>query len=137
MTSGYARRGRGGRSLRTAYAAVVPLSASPTPTPCGLVPLGVAGRLRLRTASSIAARPSEAAHQSKDRAWAKLPPSAQPVVGGQRTEFAASLHDAAPRLTVPGRAELQNASPGNLTWQQACNTIGVPFTELPGTTADA
>jgi hypothetical protein len=79
----------------------------------------------------------EAARQlAKGRAWGTLLLSETPVLGGQPNELAASLYEAAPHLDDDERADLQDAYLGNLTWRQACEAVGVPFEELPATTAD-
>ncbi len=56
-------------------------------------------------------------------------------LAASRKKLAASLDDAAPHLSDAERAELQGAYLGNLTWQEACGSVGVPFDELPATTA--
>ncbi len=43
---------------------------------------------------------------------------------------------AAPHLGDAERIKLQKHYLGNLTWQQACDAIGVDFALLPRTTAD-
>lgn len=79
----------------------------------------------------------EAARQlSNGRRCATLLLREQAVDGGDPNQLAASLDDAAPHLGDQQRAELQNTYLGNITWERACEAIGIPFSALPATTAE-
>lgn len=79
----------------------------------------------------------EAAQQlSNGRRYATLLLSEEPVRGGDPNEVAGSLDDAAPHLCEEERADLQEAYLGNLTWDWACEAIGIPFSALPATTEE-
>ncbi len=98
-------------------------------------PLSVATHWYPRRSQLV--RNLEAAAQiAHGRAWATLLLSEVPAIGGQRSELAATLDDAAPHLEEPCRAALQHAYLGNLTWQAACDAIGISYDDLPDTTDD-
>jgi hypothetical protein len=78
----------------------------------------------------------EAARQiARGRRWASVVISADHLPDAGFKPVAASLDEAAPHLSDVGRGELQAAYLGNITWQQACTAIGVPFASLPDTVA--
>ncbi len=83
-------------------------------------------------------RNAEAARQlaGGGRTSASLLISEEPIDNGDRKRFAASLDDAAPHLGEPELAELQRSYLGNVTWEEACETVGIAFASLPTTTAD-
>ena len=83
-------------------------------------------------------RNAEAARQlaSGDRRSASLLISEEPLDDGDRARFAASLDEAAPHLGEPELAELQQSYLGNVTWERACEAVGIAFGSLPTTTAD-
>jgi hypothetical protein len=74
----------------------------------------------------------EAARQlAKGRRSATLLISEQSIPEGSFDSVAASLVDAAPHLSEPERAALQAAYLGNLTWNRACEAVGIDFASLP------
>jgi hypothetical protein len=73
---------------------------------------------------------------AKGRARATLLLSEHPIAEGQPAALAAGLDDAAPHRADAERAQLQARYLGNLTWQEACDAVGVRFDHLPATTAD-
>jgi hypothetical protein len=74
-----------------------------------------------------------AKHIAQGRAWATLLLSETPVPGGTPEDLARALPDGAPHLDDGGRAELRDAYLGNLTWEAACEAVGIPFAALPDT----
>ncbi len=74
----------------------------------------------------------EAANQlANGRRWGTLLMTEEPIADGTPEAVARSLGDAAPHLSEAEKAELQHAYLGNVTWQQACDTIGIDFALLP------
>jgi hypothetical protein len=85
-------------------------------------------------ARSELVRDLEAAkHIAQGRAWASLLLSETPVAGGQPEDLARALPDGAPHLDDDGRRDLHDAYLGNLTWEGACEAVGIPFATLPDT----
>ncbi len=81
-------------------------------------------------AHSVLVRDLEAARQiAQDRAWATLLLSDRPVTGGGAEELVGSLPESAPHLEDRERRELAGAYLGNLTWEAAYGSVGIP---LPG-----
>src|SRR4051812_14025626 len=63
----------------------------------------------------------EAAKQlAKERAWASLPLSEQPVPEGTDAALESALPESAPHLAGNERDELRAHYLGNLTWRDAC-----------------
>jgi hypothetical protein len=79
----------------------------------------------------------EAAKQlANGRSWAAMVLSESPMPEASDSGISALLPTSAPHLDDAGREELREHYLGNLTWQQACDSTGLPFESLPRTTAD-
>jgi hypothetical protein len=72
---------------------------------------------------------------ARGRRWASVVISADQLPEAGLNTVAASLDQAAPYLSDAERGELQAAYLGNITWQQACDAVGVRFDSLPDTVA--
>ena len=70
---------------------------------------------------------------ARGRVWGTLLLSERKLPEGEPDAVAATLDEAAPHLDEAERAALQHAYLGNLTWEEACAAIGVPFAALPTT----
>jgi hypothetical protein len=78
----------------------------------------------------------EAARQiARGRRWASVVISEKPLSPADVGAVAASLDEAAPHLTYAERGELQAAYLGNISWEHACDAVGVRFDSLPDTVA--
>jgi hypothetical protein len=87
-------------------------------------------------ARSELVRDLEAAkHIAQGRSWASLLLSETPIAGGRPEDLARALPDGAPHLDDAGRRQLHDAYLGNLTWDAACEAVGIPFATLPDTVA--
>lgn len=75
-----------------------------------------------------------ARHYAQGKRWASLLISEHELPEGSNEALARELPEAAPHLDDEGREELRRAYLGNLTWEQACAAVGVPFESLPDTT---
>jgi hypothetical protein len=75
-----------------------------------------------------------ARHYAQGKRWGSLLISEHEIPEAATDALAASLPQAAPHLDDAGRDELRRGYLGNLTWEQACAAVGVPFDSLPDTT---
>jgi hypothetical protein len=72
-----------------------------------------------------------ARHYAQGKHWGSLLISEHEMPEGSTDALARTLAESAPHLDEEGRDELAHAYLGNLTWQQACGAVGVPFESLP------
>lgn len=78
----------------------------------------------------------EAAKQlAEGRAWASMLISEEPIAEGTPAGLASVLPRSAPHLGPEERDELHAHYLGNLTWRQACDATGLPWSVLPESTA--
>lgn len=78
----------------------------------------------------------EAAKQlSRGRTWGSLLISEVKIADGTDEALDAILPASAPHLDADEHRELHRNYLGNLTWAEACNAVGLPFSALPETTA--
>jgi hypothetical protein len=79
-------------------------------------------------ARSELVRDLEAArHYAQGKQWGSLLISERELPDGTREALAEALPDAAPHLDDAGREELRRAYLGNLTWEHAYASVGLPF----------
>ena len=74
----------------------------------------------------------EAAKQlAAGRRWGSLLMSETPIAAGSDAGLDAVMDDSAPHLTLAERRELCAHYLGNVTWQGACDAVGIDFAVLP------
>lgn len=79
----------------------------------------------------------EAANQvAHGRAWASLVISERPITEASEEALWESLPMSAPHLEAGKREELYAHYLGNMTWEQTCAAVDLPFDTLPDATAD-
>ena len=77
-----------------------------------------------------------AKHLANGRAWGTLLMSETALEEGTDAGLDAVLADSTPHLDAAERNELHAAYLGNLTWERACDAVGIPPGSLPDTTLD-
>jgi hypothetical protein len=79
----------------------------------------------------------EAAKQlAHGRQWCSMLISEHPIPEGSDASLADVLDASAPHLDRDEQRQLASRYLGNLTWQQACDAVGRPFSSLPTTSLD-